>query len=178
MTQAVKASKPILIFAYGNLSRGDDALGPLLIDKIKDKIDLDTMEILTDFQLQIEHALDLENRKLVLFIDASVICNTAFNFFHLQAMKDPSFTTHEMSPAAILMVYQRIKNSTPPPSFLLSIQGIDFELGQGLSQQAIQNLHLAQQFVEKLLKNSQLNFWLQNVGHTPHKRKEEENSVA
>ena len=59
--------KPVLVFGYGNLSRGDDALGPLLLEAIErsPKAVLESVEILSDFQLQIEHALDLENRDLV-----------------------------------------------------------------------------------------------------------------
>ena len=152
-------SSPVLIFGYGNLSRGDDALGPLLLERIKDKVNTDTVEILTDFQLQIEHALDLENRKLVLFVDASVSSKTAFGFFELQASKDKSYTTHAMSPAAILQVYQAIKNLAPPPCFLLSIQGISFELGEEPSLQAENNLQHAVQFTECLLNNAEVNFW-------------------
>ena len=152
-------TKPVLIFGYGNLSRGDDALGPLLLESIK--ADSDTVEILTDFQLQIEHALDLENRKLVLFVDASVSSKTAFDFFELQASKDKSYTTHAMSPAAILQVYQTIKKLAPPPCFLLSIQGCSFELGELLSSQAKNNLQHAVQFAECLLSNTEVNFWRQ-----------------
>mgnify|MGYP000727551363 CR=1 FL=1 len=155
--------KPVLIFAYGNLSRGDDALGPLLLEYFKDKIDPNNIEILSDFQLQIEHALDLENRQLVLFIDASVACETAFNFTKLLALKDKSYTTHAMTPSAVLQVYQDIKKQAPPPCFLLSIQGISFELGEDLSQQAQINLQLAIQFTENLLTNNQINFWTQQI---------------
>lgn len=152
-------NKAVLVFAYGNLSRGDDALGPLLLAKLEDKIDLNTIEIQTDFQLQIEHALDLENRQLVLFIDASVTSTTAFNFCKLQADKDKSYTTHTMSPSAVLQVYQTIKQSTPPPCFLLSIQGLSFELGEKLSSQAKDNLQQAEQFAERLLNKNDLTFW-------------------
>ena len=152
-------SKPILVFGYGNLSRGDDALGPRLLERIKNKVDTDTVEILTDFQLQIEHALDLENRKLVLFIDASVSCKIAFDFFELQASKDKSYTSHAMSPAALLQVYYSIKSRPPPPCFLLSIQGISFELGESLSLQAENNLQNAVKFVECILNDTEINFW-------------------
>lgn len=154
-------TQPVLIFGYGNLSRGDDALGPLLLEAISDKIDTASVEILTDFQLQIEYALDLENRELVLFIDASVSCEKAFDFFELQASKDKSYTTHAMSPASIMQVYQSIKNQPPPPCFLLSIQGISFELGEPLSLQAENNLRHALQFAEHLLNNTGLDFWRQ-----------------
>jgi len=159
-------TKPILIFGYGNLSRGDDALAPLLLEHLEDKIDLTEIEILTDFQLQVEHALDLEDRQLVLFADAAVNCKTAFNFNELHAEKDKSYTTHAMSPAAVLQVYQSIKKQQPPPCFLLSIQGISFELGEDISQQAQQNLQQAIQFTEQLLNHRELTFWNQQIQPT------------
>ncbi|MGZ8196374.1 MAG: hydrogenase maturation protease, partial [Methylosarcina sp.] len=67
-------TKPVLLFAYGNPSRGDDALGPLLLEFVEAHCDLAEIDLLTDFQLQIEHILDMENRALVLFADASVTC--------------------------------------------------------------------------------------------------------
>jgi len=156
-------TKPILIFGYGNLSRGDDALGPLLLEALEQKIDLSDIEILNDFQLQIEHALDLENRELVLFIDASVSCNTAFNFSKLEALRDKSYSTHAMSPSAVLQVYQSIKKQAPPASYLLSIQGLSFELGEKPTEQANNNLQLATQFAEDLLNNKNINFWNQQL---------------
>jgi len=150
---------PVLVFAYGNLSRGDDALGPLLLEYIEDKLDTTHIELLCDFQLQIEHALDLEKRQLVLFIDASVACKAAFDLSELHPIKDKSYTTHAMSPASVLQVYQSIKKQAPPPCFLLSIQGLSFELGEGLSTQAQTNLQQAQTFVKKLLSQSELEFW-------------------
>jgi len=156
-------SQVILLFGYGNLSRGDDALAPLLLEKIEAEIDVNKIEILTDFQLQIEHALDLENRELVLFIDASVACEQAFDFCELQPEADKSYTTHAMSPAAVLQVYQSIKKSPPPPCFLLSIQGLSFELGESLTAQAVKNLEQAQVFTEQLLQHPDIAYWRAQV---------------
>lgn len=156
-------TKPILIFGYGNLSRGDDALGPLLLEAIQEKVDLPTCEILSDFQLQVEHALDLENRKLVLFVDAAFSCTANFELMQLQPIKDKSYTTHAMSPASVLQVYQSIIKLPPPPCFLLSIQAFQFELGAAMSQQATKNLQLALSFVEALLNNAELSFWQQQA---------------
>jgi len=155
-----KMLKPVLVFGYGNLSRGDDALGPLLLEHIESHCDLDAVEILSDFQLQIEHALDLDNRRLVLFVDASVACIDAFDITELEPARDKSYTTHAMSPAAVLDVYQSIKKQMPPPSFLLSIKAEKFELGGGLSASAETNLVEACSFAERLLSNPDLDFWL------------------
>ncbi len=155
--------KPVLLFGYGNLSRGDDALGPLLLEYVENHFDLDGIEILSDFQLQIEHALDLEDRSLALFVDASVSCVNAFDFTVLTPARDKSYTTHAMSPAAVLDVYQSIKKQTPPPCFLLSIKGEKFELGEGLSPNAEQHLAQACQFAAELLHNRNVRIWRQLV---------------
>jgi hydrogenase maturation protease len=157
--------KPVLLFGYGNLSRGDDALGPLWLEYVEHHFDLDTIETLTDFQLQIEHALDLENRALVLFVDASVSCNGAFDFTLLKPARDKSYTTHAISPAAVLDVYQSIKKQAPPPCFLLSIKGEKFELGAGLSVNAEQHLAQACQFSGQLLGQLNIAVWRQHASN-------------
>jgi hydrogenase maturation protease len=156
-------SQPVLLFGYGNLSRGDDALGPMLLEYVESHCDLSEVEVLTDFQLQIEHALDLENRRLVLFVDASVACTDAFDFSVLTPARDKSYTTHAMSPAAVLDVYQSIKKQAPPPCFLLSIKAEQFELGDGLSVNAEKSLAHACAFAGRLLNTPELDFWLKQV---------------
>jgi Ni,Fe-hydrogenase maturation factor len=37
--------KPILIFGYGNLSRGDDALGPLLLEYVEEHSNLNQIDL-------------------------------------------------------------------------------------------------------------------------------------
>ena len=158
--------KPVLLFGYGNLSRGDDALGPLLLEYVQSHCNLEQIEILSDFQLQIEHALDLEDRSLVLFVDASVSCVGAYDFAAIEPSRDKSYTTHAMSPAAVLDVYQSIKKQLPPPPcFLLSIKAEKLELGKGLSPQAENNLDLACQFAEQLLQQPDIKAWQQQANY-------------
>ncbi len=109
--------------------------------------DLDDVDLLTDFQLQIEHALDLENRQYVLFVDAGVACAEPFELRRLQAERDDSFTTHAMSPAAVLAVYQQINQCDPPPAWLLTIRAYEFGLGLPISERARDNLQAAYQYV-------------------------------
>ncbi len=157
--------KSVLVFAYGNLSRGDDALGPLLLQYVESAVNLDTVELLSDFQLQIEHALDLEGRALVLFIDAAVNSVGAYDFTELMPVRDKSYTTHAMSPAAVLAVYQAINKQAPPPCFLLSIKGEQFELGEALSAAAEQHLAQACRFVGQLLGNLDVMAWRGLIAH-------------
>lgn len=103
----------VLVFAYGNPSRGDDALGPLALDQLASREFAD-VELLSDFQLQVEHALDLTNRRLVLFVDADAGCMPPFAFSRLHPAKDRSYTTHAMSPESVLQVYLQLQGQEPP----------------------------------------------------------------
>jgi hydrogenase maturation protease len=132
---------PTLVIGIGNPSRGDDALGPLALDRLA-MLGLPDVELLTDFQLQVEHALDIQGRREVIFIDASVDARAPFEFEAAAAAADASVMTHVLSPAAVLDTYRRVIG-TPPAAHLLAIRGYAFELGEPLSAQAEQNLTAA-----------------------------------
>ena len=96
--------------------------------------------MLTDFQLQIEHAVDLEERERIIFVDAGISCAEPFEMQPLSAARDDTFTTHAMSPASLLSVYKQVNGAEPPPAYLLTIRGYEFELGKEMSKQAELNL--------------------------------------
>jgi hydrogenase maturation protease len=139
--------RPVLVFAWGNPSRGDDALGPALLEMLETgqqkRGEFAAVELLSDYQLQVEHALDLQGRERVLFIDASVSAQAPCELHPLQPQHDTSYTTHAMSPAAVLAVFEQINDGPSPPAWLLSIRGYEFELGQSLTPQARTNLQAA-----------------------------------
>jgi hydrogenase maturation protease len=155
----------ILIFGYGNPSRGDDALGPLLLERLDRLLDeavrraAGGIEFLTDFQLQVEHALDLVDRRLVLFADAHLACPPPWTLEPLQAADDPSYSTHAISPAAVLRVYREIRGTAPPASFLLGIRGECFELGEDLSAAASVHLDSAVALVADLCAHPTPEYW-------------------
>lgn len=138
---------PTLVFSWGNPSRGDDALGPLFVEHFSALAarhpEWGAVECLTDFQLQVEHALDLQGRRRVLFVDASVDAPAPCTLARIEAARDDSFTTHAMSPQAVLKVFAEIDDGEPPPCWLLAIRGERFELGEDLSAGAGENLAAA-----------------------------------
>lgn len=155
----------ILIFAIGNPSRGDDALGPLFLERLAAErerfSDWDDVELLTDFQFQIEHAVDLEGRVLALFVDASVSCPPPYQFAYLQPARDTSYTSHALSPAAVLHVYTQVNRVPPPPAFQLAIRGEHFELGEPLSATVEANLAAALEFTGRLLARRDVAGWME-----------------
>jgi hydrogenase maturation protease len=133
---------PILLFGYGNPGRGDDALGYLFIEAMEQRA-LPQVECLTDMQLQVEHVTDLVGRDKIIFIDADVSCAEPYVFEPLTAQQDCSYTSHAMTPAALLHAYQEVYGTEPPPAYVLRIRGYEFELGAELSQCAQSNLKVA-----------------------------------
>ncbi len=145
----------LLIFGYGNPSRGDDALGPELVRLLEDEQSgrpaWSGLTLLTDFQLQPEHALDLDGRDAVIFVDAAASGPEPYAFTRLSAGRDPSYTSHALSPAAVLHVREAILERPAVPAYLLAIRGYGFELGEPVSASALANLAAARDALSELL---------------------------
>ncbi len=178
---------PILIFGYGNPARGDDALGPELIQRLEryqaaravsepavemapgvgpgltrarrarrarcapavdpERPGSAPWELLTDYQLQLEHALDLVGRARVILVDADASLTVPYRLEPVSPDRDASYCTHALSPGALLWVYTQIGGGPPPPCCLLRIRGYHFALGAPLSTRARANLARAEALV-------------------------------
>ncbi len=172
---------PLLVFGWGNHSRGDDALGPLFIDRLRGLIDqtpswANEVECLDDYQLQVEHALDLLGRSAVLFVDASLTCTAPFTVTQLAPSRDASYSSHAMSPQALLQVYLDLHGHEPPPCTLLAIRGERFGLGEPVSPAAWSHLDAAMVWAMRWMADSQRKLPRPNIapmattGSAPAKR--------
>lgn len=137
---------PVLVFGYGNPSRGDDALGPEFVRRLSERmapqIARGELEVLTDYQLQIEHALDLKGRHSVYFVDAST-GGVDFDVRAVAPRRDASFTSHLLSPEALLHTFEEVEQTAPPKAWVIAIRGERFDLGEPMSEGAEQHLELA-----------------------------------
>lgn len=136
---------PWLVLAVGNPSRGDDALGPALLDRLREAgVDRGgEVELLTDFQLQVEHALDLQDRRAVLFVDAALTGATVgATVAPIVADARIPPASHALRPGAVLRVASEIAGRAPP-AWQLAIEGRSFGLGEGLSAAAERHLEAA-----------------------------------
>jgi len=137
---------PVLVLACGNPSRGDDALGPELAAAVErthaEAIARGELEVQCRYQLAVEDALELEGRQRVIVVDAAG-SGPEVLLQPLSPRRDESFTTHRLSPWALLQVFQEIERSPLPRCELLAIRGERFELGEPLSERARANLERA-----------------------------------
>lgn len=148
----------VVVFGYGNASRGDDAIGPLLLAHLaaQQRPGVDCIE---DFQLQIEHALDMVGADLVLFIDAGTGTPPPFSFTEVQAGGHFTAFTHALLPQSVLAVYRQVQGSEPPPAFVLCVRGERFGLGEAMSDEGLARLDAAQAFAEGLCRTPEAVAW-------------------
>ena len=154
----------LLLFGYGNPGRGDDGLGPELVELIS-SLKLAQVTCQNDMQLQVEHVTDLAEHEMVLFIDADMSCAEPFAFAELRAEKDDSYSSHAMNPAALLYAYQQVYGKTAPATFLLRIRGYEFGLGDAMSAKATANLAAANRLVGILCTAADLARWREYAEH-------------
>ena len=142
-----------VVLTWGNPSRGDDALGPALAARLSALVARGghDVRVETDFQLQPEHATDLVDCDAAIFVDAAVDAAEPFSFRRVTPARDRTFTSHAMSPAAVLAAYRDAFGAEPPPAYVLAIRGEAFELGTGPSPSAAIRLDAAVAFLERLL---------------------------
>lgn len=134
-----------IVIGIGNDLRGDDGIGPRVVDAIRARVDLETMTVQ---QLVPELAEKIQHARRVLFVDASLACDEPC-LAQLEA-SDHRGLGHACSPAALL-AWTKLAYERQPESWLLSVPGTTFELGEGLSPQAAAHLPKALEQVESWL---------------------------
>ena len=133
---------PVLVLAVGNPSRGDDAIGPALAARIEEAR-LPGAEVIVEYQLQVENALDLVGRERVIFVDAGTGTPAPFELRRVRPAAEFLHTSHALSPEAVLATYRRVTGEEPPESWLLCVRGESFELGEPLSGPGAANIEAA-----------------------------------
>ena len=146
--------KKTLVYGYGNPGRQDDALGVMLADRIEmwaATEGIDWLAVDSNYQLNIEDAATISEYDRIIFADASKEENIdSFLLNELQPSAQVEFTMHAVSPAFILHLCESIYEKHPD-AWLLHIKGYEWELQEGLTQQALINLGNAIEGLKKLI---------------------------
>lgn len=138
---------PVLVFGYGNPSRGDDGLGPAFVHELSclcaEEVARGEVQLLTDFQLNVEHSLDLVGRSSVYFVDATLTGQAPFVLSRISPVRDVFVSTHRLSPGAVLQTLMQLQLGAVPETWVLAIRGECFDLGAPLSRGARAHLKAA-----------------------------------
>jgi len=148
-----KKTSRILIYGIGNPSRQDDALGLLFTEYIKEWAEsrgIANISTDSNYQLNIEDALDISGKDVVIFADASVEEMDSFSFRRIRPSKSIEMSTHSMKPQSVLALCAELFGKTPD-AYLLAIRGYSWEMSAQMTVKAGENLRAALEHVKKLL---------------------------
>jgi hydrogenase maturation protease len=102
----------------------------------------------------------MERAPLALFLDASTKALAPISFHEVSARGVPAAaSTHALEPADLLTVYVRALGKKAPPTFMLSVRGENFDLGEGLTPLARRRLEAAWPFLRELCSNPDADRW-------------------
>lgn len=151
-----EASKPILIYGYGNPGRQDDGLGPALVEQLEawakaEKISGVAFD--SNYQLNAEDALAVAESRAVVFVDAAEEGEAPFAFRELAPQKEISFSTHAMAPESVLALADELYGARPP-AWLLAIRGEAWEPNELPTAAALSHLAAAREFLQAWLRGS------------------------
>ncbi len=127
-----------IVVGYGNRGRGDDGLGPHVVERLRRRLwGASGVGLVSVPFLAPEMAEDLAPAGEVIFVDATLErlpggrCWT-----RIEPVQEASFClTHSVSPGFLLNLIERLYQRRPEAR-LLSIQGDEFDHGSGLSLEA------------------------------------------
>ena len=124
-----------LIIGYGNPLRGDDAFGWHAALRLREIVDNAGVEILAVHQLTPELMDPISRARRVVFIDAAVGAEPGRLTVappETTGGPAPAFT-HFATPAALLEGARSLYGAAPE-ALLITVVGLDFELGEELSE--------------------------------------------
>ena len=126
------SGKHVLILGVGNRLRGDDAVGPLLLDCLQGKVDvplIDAGDVPENYLGPIEES----GADLVLVVDATDMGGNVGDvaIFDIDQVQGKSVSTHT---ANLGLLFKVIPPENRPQVIVLGIRPGNMELGQGLSE--------------------------------------------
>ncbi len=140
----------ILIIAYGNSLRRDDGAGLILAERLEQEWSAGQVEVelVSTHQLTPELALDVARAEVtaVVFVDTRVTppekIEPEVQVYPLKTGSLSPSLGHHLHPAALL-TYAHLLYGKQPPAWMVTVPGVDFGHGEGLSpvtQQALNSV--------------------------------------
>ena len=136
-----------LLIGIGNSGRSDDGLGWAFLDRIQQQAAFDG-RVEYRYQLLVEDAALISEAEHVIFIDSfrGELPN-GFQLTRCEPLSEFAFTTHVLSPGAVLSLCRDLYGRVPRADALM-IQGTSWDLRIGISPEAKRRLENALQFFE------------------------------
>lgn len=138
--------RPVLVIGYGSELRRDDAAGRRAADRVAAR-GMAGVRVLSVTQLAPEHAADIADSRLVVFVDASIV-DEVVSVRPVQPTWPDWRLTHHLTPAALLGLVEAVGGAIPR-GVVVTIPITDAALGLSLSARAVAGVREA---VERIVE--------------------------
>jgi hydrogenase maturation protease len=156
----------ILVIGYGNTYRRDDGAGVALAERLAACWQRQVpVRLFAVNQLAPELAVDIAAVEVsaVVFVDAAAgALHDQIQERRLASAAGSPALGHQLDPA-VLMVYARLFNERNPPCWLVTLPGVDFGHGEGLSLAVQRRLLAANTIADRLLMEIKEHFRCMNL---------------
>lgn len=143
-----------LTIGYGNQLRGDDGIGQQVAELVAD-CHWENVRSLAVHQLTPELAAELAEVDCAIFVDAC-ITGDRIQVISLEPMSSEGCQLgHYLDPRSLLYLAQWLYGHSPQ-AWLISVPGVNFEIGDRLSSVAQQGVAEAIAQIEKLVNNNKV----------------------
>ena len=146
----------LLIYGYGNPGLQDDGLGNAFVERMEDwckKKNISRIEFDSNYQLNVEDAEAISHKDIVIFVDASMEPIEDFCLTRVTpAQSSIEFTMHAVSASYVLDLCNKLFDKNPD-CYLMHIKGYEWDLKEGLSDKANENLEKTLAFLTEQLEN-------------------------
>jgi hydrogenase maturation protease len=140
------------IIGFGNSQRRDDGIGLWVIDNLKRRMeDIEWIKLVALHQLGPELAEDISVANGVIFVDAAIAPQPGgYSCVALAPVAQAHLFAHGLTPASLLGLAQLLYDRSPP-AWMVSVEGSDFDFGEGLSAAALDHAARATQEVIRFI---------------------------
>ncbi|MBI4620884.1 MAG: hydrogenase maturation protease [Desulfobacterales bacterium] len=137
MPNAETKQSSIWIIGYGNPQRRDDGIGQYAVTKLRDIFKhKEGIHFFALHQLEPDLVFELQDATLIIFVDAAVNeLRGGWEWTRVEPeLRSLSYLTHHFNPAFLLGLLQSLYNESPE-AWMISVQGEDFDIGEGLTKE-------------------------------------------
>lgn len=140
----------LLVIGYGNTLRGDDGLGPKVVESVAG-LALPDVRTLIAQQLSPEHADPISQAETVIFVDASVEESDTVQFRSLAPRESCQLLAHAADPRTMLALARDVFGHAPQ-AWWLTVPARTLEFGESLSPAAQRGLEEAVKRIREFVK--------------------------
>lgn len=133
-SHTTKQPAGILVIGYGNTLRGDDGVGPRVVEAIG-KLNLPGVHTLICQQLSPEHADPVSRARTVIFVDAAVDAPKEVQWRKLEPGKSSQLMAHAADPSTLLALARDVFGHAPQ-AWWLTIPAVKLDFSEELTLEA------------------------------------------